>query len=389
MMRHWLRLLIGLVAAIVIAGPMATSAGAADTRTGNSVSVDSDEVANGDLYIFGDSVRIAGTVTGDLFVVARRVSISGTVSGSVTAAAQSLKISGTVENTVRLTGGDLMVSGSVQGDVVTGSKSTTVTRGASIGGDVYLGAGDAAFRGSVGGDVRGSADELTVDAPVTGSILVSARSLTLTRNARVGGNVRYASDEKATISSSAVIAGQTERTSSFRATGGPEIISVLTGQFARLIIGLVTGLILLFVIPGPIVATADVIRGRWFGSVAAGVVGLITWPVAVAVLAVLVVGIPLALIGTALFVCFAWLSQIFVGLAIGRLILPGRWKQAARGYNILALALGMILIGAARAAPVPYLSLAVAVIVMIIGIGGVLITVHMGATALRRAPARV
>ena len=328
-------------------------------------------------------------MTGDLFVVARRVTISGIVSGSVSAAARSLKISGTVENTVRLTGGDLLISGSVQGDVVTGSRSTTVTRGASIGGDVYLGAGDAAFRGSVGGDVRGSADELSVDAPVTGSILVSARSLTVTRNARVGGNVRYASDQAASISPSAVIAGQIERTSSFRATGGPEIVSALTGQFARLIIGLLTGLILLLIIPGPIVATADVIRGRWFGSAAAGMVGVVTWPIAVAVLAVLVVGIPLALIGTALFFCFAWLSQVFVGLAIGRFVLPGGWKQAARGYNVLALAIGMILIGAVRAAPVPYLSLAVAMIVMIIGLGGVLITVHMGATALRRAPARV
>ena len=44
MMRAWIRVLLSLVAALVVAGPMATSAGAADTRTGNSVSVDSDEV---------------------------------------------------------------------------------------------------------------------------------------------------------------------------------------------------------------------------------------------------------------------------------------------------------------------------------------------------------
>jgi cytoskeletal protein CcmA (bactofilin family) len=379
---YWRGLALVPVLLIVFA-ISAPSASAADTRTGDSVDLGVGEQTTGDLYVFGRNVRIAGTVNGDLIVVAETVSISGSVKGSVTAAVRTLKISGTVGNTLRLTSGKATISGTVTSDVVAATGSLTLTRGAQIGGDVLLNGGDAVFRGSVGGDVRGSADSLTVDSNVAGSVLISARTISVTRNAVIGGDFRYASDKAATVSSSAQVAGEVDRTSSFRATGGPELLSALSGQLVRLLIGLITGLILLLLIPSPMVATADVIRTRFFGSAAAGIIGWATWPVLAAILAVLVVGIPIALIGTLLLVCFAWLSQIFVGLALGRFVLPKSWKQATRGYNILALAIGMILIGAIRSAPVPYLSVAVAALMALIGVGGVLIAVHSGTSALR------
>jgi hypothetical protein len=77
-------------------------------------------------------------------------------------------------------------------------------------------------------------------------------------------------------------------------------------------------------------------------------------------------------IGTLLLIVLAWLSQVFVGLALGRLVLPDSWQVTSRGYNILAMALGMILIGAVRSLPFPYVSAAVALLSIVLALGAVI-----------------
>jgi hypothetical protein len=54
------------------------------------------------------------------------------------------------------------------------------------------------------------------------------------------------------------------------------------------------------------------------------------------------------------------------------MILPGSWKAGSRGFNILAMAIGVIVIGAIRMIPAPYISPLVALVVAILGVGGVL-----------------
>ncbi|HRA48614.1 MAG TPA: hypothetical protein PK819_11150, partial [Thermomicrobiales bacterium] len=184
------------------------------------------------------------------------------------------------------------------------------------------------------------------------------------------------------------VAGQIVRTSSIRAAGGPDLISAITSPLMRLLVGLVTGLLLVLFVPIPVVGAAEVIRTRFGGSMAMGFITILTWPILVVALTVIVIGIPLALIGTILLFCIGWLSQIFVGLALGRAILPRGWKQQSRGYNILALAIGMILIGAVRMAPIPFVPAVVALVVLLIGIGGVILAIHAGASAMRNQPAR-
>ena len=68
-----------------------------------------------------------------------------------------------------------------------------------------------------------------------------------------------------------------------------------------------------------------------------------------------IVGAPIGLIGFGLYFSVLYLSQVFLGLAIGRLILPSRWDTTSRGYNLLAMVIGVLILGGIRLIPVPYL----------------------------------
>jgi hypothetical protein len=70
------------------------------------------------------------------------------------------------------------------------------------------------------------------------------------------------------------------------------------------------------------------------------------------------------------------LSQVFVGLALGRVVLPATWKEHTRGYNILAMAMGMILIGVVRSLPFPYISSAIAIFSAVLAVGAVIMALR-------------
>jgi cytoskeletal protein CcmA (bactofilin family) len=376
------RLLAVATLSLLFALSLIGTARAAETKSGDSVSVPAGQTIQGDLHVAGQDVSIAGTINGDLIGFAQHVTISGTVNGSVNLAAQDIEISGTVNNSVRAAGKSVTVSGSVHGDLAVAADSITITSTGEVNGDVLVGSGDLRVAGPVGRDIRGSVSDLIVDSRVGQDVRVSADSISLTGKARIGGDLRYSSGKAAVSAPGGRVSGQTVRASQYWFAGGPDIWSAITSHIVRTLLMLVTGLFVILFIPRASIAAADAIRIQLLASALTGLLSFILWPVLAVIFAVVIVGIPIALVGTVLLLCFAYLSQVFVGLAIGRVILPGSWRIGSRGFNILAMAIGVILIGLIRMIPAPVVSPLVALIVAILGVGGIL-------TALRNAHSSV
>jgi hypothetical protein len=141
----------------------------------------------------------------------------------------------------------------------------------------------------------------------------------------------------------------------------------------RLLCALLAGLLVILIMPRTTAAIADAARQSLLKSVLFGLIFLIAIPILLTILMVTIIGIPVALIGLALFVISLYLSQVFVGTAIGRFILPDSWGNLGRGYNLLAMVIGVIIIAALRAIPVPYVGWIITAIVTILGVGAIAI----------------
>ncbi len=136
-------------------------------RTGDSITIGSDDVVDGDLYVFGGDVSIDGRVTGDLVVFAGQVSIRGDVGGDVIAGAGTIDIDGDVEGDVRAGTGQLQVDGSIGEDLFVGAGR--VDAGGALGGELVCGAGQVRLSGDVGGDVLGSTGSYDRSGTVAGT----------------------------------------------------------------------------------------------------------------------------------------------------------------------------------------------------------------------------
>ena len=136
-------------------------------RTGDTVSVPAGETVEGDLYIFGGDINVAGRVLGDLVVFGGQVDIGGDVEGDVFVGAGTLDVGGTIGGDLRVGAGQVRTPGSIGEDLLAGVGQLTVN--GEVGEDVIFGAGTVSLSGTVDGDVLGESGTYTRSGTVGGT----------------------------------------------------------------------------------------------------------------------------------------------------------------------------------------------------------------------------
>jgi cytoskeletal protein CcmA (bactofilin family) len=366
-------LLVAFLIAIATFGTQTISVAASEIRTGDDPNVPVGETVNDDLYIFGGDVDIAGTVNGDAVVTAGNLDVPGRVDGSLAIIAGQVEISGTVERAVRVAAGDVTISGDLGGDLlVTGGRVTIESTGA-IGGDLVVASGDVTILGPVDGDVRGNIGNLTINEEIGGDVRVTADDIELQSDAQIAGDLDYTSPSEADLDDGAAVTGVRSHNETSRFTPGDNWVNWVLSPLFRLLVALFTGLVLILLLPRATAIVADGIRRSPAGSFVLGLILLVFVPIVSLILFVTLVGIPIAIILWLSYLAVLYLSQIFLGIALGRTILPKSWDTTGRGYNLLAMTLGVVFLAALRIIPLPFLDSVIAAITAIFGLGAIIL----------------
>lgn len=321
------RAVLFLVLTVLALQVVPASVAAQESRAGGSVVVEAGETT-GDLEAFGGQVEIRGTVDGDLSAFAGNVVIAGNVTGDVETAA-----------------GNVMIAGQVDGNVSAG------------GGNVQL-----AESGSVGGTFEAGAASVRIDGTVDGNARVGADTITVGETASIGGDLEY--DGTLDVADGAQIQGETIQTDDLQtgAEPAPVVPGWIFGVYA-LLVTLLVGAVLLLAFPafsrGLVDRTAD--RPGWTGL--AGIGALVGIPIVLVVVAITIVGIPLALAGF-----FLWLLALWIGSIYGRYVL-GAWllSLADRENRWAALVLGVVLV--AVLGWLPIVGGLIELVVLLLGLG--------------------
>jgi cytoskeletal protein CcmA (bactofilin family) len=395
----------------------ASSGWAIETRTGEDVVIDADEVIEDDLYVGANSVTVEGTVEGDLVAAAGTIRVDGTVEGDVNAAGQTIIIDGTVEDDVRVAGQAVLLdeNARITDDVIAFGYSLESRSGSLVGGDLALGSYQALLAGTVEEDVRGGAAGIELDGEVGGNVDVEVDGggaqdagaqfapgpgvpipdvepgLTLTDSARIDGDLRYRSSTEADIASGADIGGEVayERVAREGAEAEPTgIAAVLLGSLRLFATLLVVGALMVWLAPSLVNGAADTLRGRPLLSLGWGVLALAIFAVMfVLVLALTILlailfgfvtlgGLVATIIGAGvlvevvLAVAFAvsivFLAPIVVSFLVGRMLLRSS-LPGGLGGRIVALVVGLAIYVVLRA--IPILGAIVTLAVVLFGLG--------------------
>lgn len=355
---------------------------ASEMRSGGTVTIEATELIDDDLYVAAGEFILEGRTNGDVLVAAGRIDVPGSVIGSLNIAGGETDVDGEVGRSVRILGGDTVLSGDIGGDLVIFGGRTEVQESVSIGGDLLIYGGELDLRGDVLGSVKGTVGSMTIGGRVDGDIDLDVQSLEVTTGAEIDRLLQYVSRQEADIAPGADI-GEVQHTETAPWGTGDGFRAQLFSPLVRTLWLLAAGVALVVLAPRLSAAVSGNVSRPWIPAII-GLLTVMLLPVIAIVLMISVIGLPVGLILLVLFVIALYLSQVVVGQRIGTLLLPRRWNDGSRGFLLLAMTLGVILISAFRFVPLPFVSAVVNLVVAVLGLGAVVLLVRQLRPAYQR-----
>jgi len=342
------------------------SGSATEFRSGTTVTIPQGERITDELYAAGQNVVIGGAVENDLMAIGGQVSLPGSVAQSASVAGGSVNVTGKVSGNLRAAGGTIDISGVSDSNVSLLGGTINVVSNARIARDLSLAAGQATISGTVWGNLFAKGGQVTVNGRVRGNARIAADRVIIGSGAVIDGDLIYSSPRKAEIASGARITGKTiyqpRPMPEKREAGGLKFGMWLLSFLMLFLVGVV----LTALTPALITGVADRLARPLWMSLLIGFALLVGIPVVVIISMITIIGIPLALILLAVYLISVYISRLFVGIAIGRLLFAKLGKPSLSPY--LSLLVGLlilwILIG------IPYIGWFVHLVALITGLGG-------------------
>ncbi len=265
-------------------------------------------------------------------------------------------------------GGDVRVEAPVQGSLRAAGGDVEVGPGAQVAGSASLAGGRVVVKGPIQGNLHVGAGDVTLDGPVAGDAFVGAGSLSLGPNARIEGKLKFRGgdmdrDPGAQVAGGVVHAPsrvhRQDRTAAERLTHG-WMWSLGLVALAALLAG---------ALPGPSQRLAQELRERPGMTALVGFLALTAVPVAALMLAITIIGIPIALIALVLYAALLMIGYVWLAVVLGGLLLDrlNAETAAVTAWRVGAAAVAMILL--AIAVRVPLVGGFVKFAALVVGVG--------------------
>lgn len=280
---------------------------------GGSISVDAP--VDGDITAFGGSITINSQVEDDLMACGGDISINAPVGKTAHVCGGSININSNIGGDLTIGGGNIMINGDVDGDLrVLGGN---IVINGDVEGDILAVGGNIVVNGQVSGSLAITAGGLTINGIIDGDVDAEADKIKFGKNAIVKGDFTYASpdvlfDEQQVTGS--IIEKEVEIKT-------PTLVDRFSWNIFSGLALLLVGILLVLAVPKLSDGLAGNIKDEFLKSLLYGLITLVVVPVLALLLAITVIGIPLSIMIIVLYAMTIYLSKVFVGLFIGRLIL--------------------------------------------------------------------
>ncbi|HVN37397.1 MAG TPA: hypothetical protein VMW19_04390 [Myxococcota bacterium] len=336
------------------------------------VRIEAGQTLDGALLVSSETFELDGVVDGDLFVAAERVSIAGEVRGNVYAFTRSFELTGRVTGSLIGLIDTTEVDGELGGALYAVSGRVRLAPSGRVARDLAAMSHDVELEGTVGRDVFFGGNRLELRGTVGRNVEARWRveRLALRDGARIGGDIDawLASPENLERSPGAQVAGAV-RPHEVESAGQRYLDIYRDPWFWTLhAVGFVAAFLfgLLVYRLAPRLLAFEVATAReFFGALGQGFVVLVVTPVALALVALTLVGIPIALLGFFALLTAIYLAEIVVASAVGRWLAPPRTPSLFDFGRSLLAGLAVVVV----AEHVPFVGVPVTAIVLLVGLG--------------------
>jgi len=294
----------------------------------------------------------------------------------------TVRVDGRVGEDLFAAGGRVRIGASVAEDAFLAGGSVSLGSGSSVGADLFAAGGDLVIDGTVAGDAFLGAGTTEIAGTIDGDVEAAGGSLILLPGARIAGDLRFLGPDAPEIAEGATVGGtvvhetivdRDDRGGREDRRRGPAAVAGAVGG-AIFTLGIVlAGALWLAASPRTVAGAA---RGFRETPVVGGLLGLAVaavWPLATLLLAVTVVGLPVAGVLFVLYPVVLFAGYLIGAFGLADIVLARRILPPGYGLRLLGFALAVIAL--ALVSLIPFLGTLAVVVVFLIGLGALARTI--------------
>ena len=316
-------------------------------RSSDFVYVAKDEIVEGNLYFKAKSLTIEGQVLGDVIGVSPNIQINGHISGDLIVLSQNIQINGQIDGNLRSISNILNINGNINRNVNFLGESMIAGEGSIIGQSILSRTINTELKGVVKGGVLSWSNNVLILGEIAKDVNLTLDSvkrkkyfnaLKVGEGAKISGNLNYRAGQEAHIEGESVL-GETIKKDPVKS--GRNVPSV--GKISYLILSsFLLAALLRSILKPQIRKFKKIITKKHIRLSGHGAILLFLTPLAALLLAISIVGIPIAFFIMIIWGALLYLSKIFVGMALGDYIFKIFKKEKISPY--LKIISGLILI---------------------------------------------
>ncbi|MBU1202514.1 hypothetical protein KKH39_00490 [Patescibacteria group bacterium] len=296
-------------------------------QSGEVVTLAKDKVINTNYYAAGNSIEIYGTVNGDIFVAGDTITIdSENINGDIFVAGNNISIKGKINGSIRAVGQRVDVSGEVSGNAMALGQNFRVDSNGKVLGHVTFFGQMVSIVGEIG-RLEGAMEKASISGKVINDVDVylsgtpANNPLQLSEGANVGGNLYYQSLSKLNINKDFVVGDISfnkivKEKDRFLDKAG--IFGMIVKFFGMIVVGMIG----IYLWPRVFSDAYNRTKKHSVRTLLKGILLLVVTPLACLLIAITVIGLPLAMI-----IMGAWLIGLYLAQVMGAWLLGNTVKE--------------------------------------------------------------
>ncbi len=346
---------------------LVSTGSATEFRSDRSVYIIDTVEINDDLLAAGQNLIVSGRIRGDCILGGMSATVDGVVDGSIMAAGSEIRLSGECRTSARLFGRGIDVDGRIERNLIAFGETIILGKNGWVENDFYGGANNITIQGRIGGDFDAYGAQVYLAGKVDGDVEIEGEDIIIEPTAIIGGDLTTVGENKPQIEPGAQILGETRHEFPEKdERSGYTFASFLFDSWWYLAMLLAGATLLIFFSP----FTRDVITAaetQWAKALGLGFVFVVCLPIAAMILAVTIIGIPLAIIVLLGWLLLWYLSYAFTGLLVGEWVLR-KLRRGRAPAKFWALVLGLLII--LLLGKIPILGIILQFVIIFLGFGG-------------------
>jgi cytoskeletal protein CcmA (bactofilin family) len=347
-----------------------------EVKVDNSIHLNKEEIADGNIYANCQEMTIDGTVNGDIIALCQKIVINGTVEGDVIAFGQNIEINGEVKGNARLAGPQITINGVIGHNVNVLGNDIKFTKNSAVKWDVLVAGVNGNFDGNIDGNLHGLISAASISGKVGRNINLTIddststnnSNLIVTKEAVIAGNINYTATKDLTLESTSSVSGQINKEARKVNTHNNNWLWVIFYKLSSLIL---IAIVLISLKKKSLEEVTEKINSKWWQSLLIGLAILFFTPPLIVLLMLTIVGIPLALMILAFYLIAILLSLIFSSYYLGNLIFK---STKFKNNNIYLITIFGIVIFTLLSF-IPFIGWFISLLAITIGLGSLFLTI--------------